>query len=253
MRCQAGGGQVTLRPMADNDDARPRATLLLTRPRAMSERFAAEVAERDLPVDIVIVPLMEIVATDAPPSLTADTGVIFTSSQAVARAGPGDGRRAWCVGARTTEAARTAGFDAVLAGACADVLVARLLQERPSGPLVHLRGRHQRGDVAARLCDAGLQVTSHVLYDQVEVPPGAAFTTALRHSPLWVPLFSPRSAELFAAAARERWTPAPDDAIVALSAAVMAGVPPEWAEKTEVIEHPDGPSMLDAIARRIYP
>jgi hypothetical protein len=45
MRCQAGFGQVTLRPMTDNADARPRATLLLTRPREASERFAAEIAQ----------------------------------------------------------------------------------------------------------------------------------------------------------------------------------------------------------------
>jgi hypothetical protein len=31
--------------MTDNVDARPRATLLLTRPRAASERFAAEIAK----------------------------------------------------------------------------------------------------------------------------------------------------------------------------------------------------------------
>jgi hypothetical protein len=31
--------------MTDNDDARPRATLLLTRPRAASESFAAEIAQ----------------------------------------------------------------------------------------------------------------------------------------------------------------------------------------------------------------
>jgi len=253
MRCQASGGQVTLSPMADNDDARPRATLLLTRPRAMSERFAAEIAERDLPVDIVIAPLMEIVPADAPPPLAAETGVIFTSSQAVARAGPGDGRRAWCVGGRTTEAARAAGFDAVLAGACADELVSRLRKERPAGPMVHLRGRHQRGDVAKRLHDAGLSVTSHVLYDQVEVPPDAAFTTALGRTPLCVPLFSPRSAELFVTAAKGLWEPAPDDAILALSAAVKATLPPEWAEKTLVSDHPDGPSMIDAVTRRIFP
>jgi uroporphyrinogen-III synthase len=47
--------------MADNVDARPRATLLLTRPRAASESFAAEIAGGGLPLDIVISPLMEIV------------------------------------------------------------------------------------------------------------------------------------------------------------------------------------------------
>jgi uroporphyrinogen-III synthase len=151
MRCQAAGGQVTLRPMPDNDAARPRATLLLTRPRAASERFAAEIAARDLPLEVVIAPLMEIVPTGDLPPLPEGAALIFTSSNAVEAAGPGQGRRAWCVGARTRQAAAEAGFDAVLAGATADELVAHVVDLRPDGPLVHVHGRHQRGDVADRL------------------------------------------------------------------------------------------------------
>jgi hypothetical protein len=170
MRCQAVEGQVTLRPMADNDAARPRATLLLTRPRAASERFSAEIIRRDLPLDIVIAPLMEIVATDPPPPLPVGAELIFTSSNAVGLAGRGAGQRAWCVGARTASAATQAGFDGVVAGFSADDLVALLNDERPGARLVHLRGRHQRGDVADRLAAAGLSVTSHVVYEQVAVP-----------------------------------------------------------------------------------
>jgi uroporphyrinogen-III synthase len=257
MRCQAAGGQVTLSPMADNDDARsgaqPRATLLLTRPRAASERFAADVAALGLPLDIVISPLMEIVPTEGIPVLSKGTDVIFTSSHAVEFAGPGAGRRAWCVGTRTANAASDAGFEAVMAGACAEELIARLLDERPGTPLAHLHGTHQRGDVARRLADAGLEVASHVLYDQVAVPPDAAFSDALARMPLLVALFSPRSAALFASAAGPAWRAGPSVTILTLSLAVQSALPPGWGAFTVVAEHADGPSMLDAISRRIFP
>ncbi len=252
MRCQAAGGQVTLRPMPDNDDARPRATLLLTRPRAMSERFADEITDYGLPADIVIAPLMEIVSLEAP-SIPDEAELIFTSSNAVPVAGPGKSRRAWCVGPRTEQTAREAGFDAILAGADADALIARIQQDRPSSPLLHLRGRHQRGDVEGRLSKAGFSITSNVVYDQVDIAPTAAFTAALRRSPLIVPLFSPRSAALFTQAAGSTWQPTGDDTIIALSTAVVSALPSGWSEKTIVTKRPDGPSMLQDIARRISP
>jgi uroporphyrinogen-III synthase len=253
MRCQAGSGQVTLRPMTDNVDARPRATLLLTRPRAASESFAAEIAGGGLPLDIVISPRMEIVPVDAPPPLAGDDALVFTSANAIPFAGPGEGRRAWCVGARTTRTARDAGFDAREAGACADALVARLLEERPGPRLLHLRGRHQRGDVVERLRAAGHDTAAHVVYDQVALRPDAAFTSALARDRLIVPLFSPRSASLFSDAAQPDWRPGSEDLILALSAAVRDALPSEWADRCRVVEKPHGAAMRDAIARLIFP
>jgi uroporphyrinogen-III synthase len=243
--------------MADNDDgrlrARPRATLLLTRPKAASDRFAADLAHRELSLDIVISPLMEIVATGPTPPVPEDAELIFTSSNAVQIAGAGAGRRAWCVGKRTTEAASDAGFDAVMAGACAEELIARLLHTRPGANLVHFHGRHQRGDVVQRLSAAGLAATSQVIYDQVAAPPDAAFVQALSQSPLLVPLFSPRSADLFAKAAAPSWEPGTSATLLALSGAVEDALPERWRRRTEVVARPDGSAMLDAIERRIFP
>lgn len=240
--------------MPYNEDARPPATLLLTRPRAASERFAAEIAARGVSIEVLVAPLMEIVQLDVAPPVAAGAEIIFTSSNAIAAAGPGAGRRAWCVGSRTAEVARDAGFDATAAGACADELVASLLAHRPAGPLVHLRGRHQRGDVVERLREAGLSATSQVVYDQVERAPDEVFASALSRSPLIVPLFSPRSAELFASAALGAWQPSsPGDALIALSAAVKAAVPRQWQSRTGVAARPDGDAMIDEIARRISP
>jgi uroporphyrinogen-III synthase len=238
--------------MPDNVTARPLATLLLTRPRAASERFAAEIGKRGLPLEVVIAPLMEIVQAD-PPEVARGASFIFTSANAIPAAGPGLGRRAWCVGERTTAEAGLAGFEAIWAGATADELVHRLLAEGPAVPLMHLHGHHQRGEVAERLCEGGLTVTSHVVYDQVECPPDDTFFAALRRSPLWVPLFSPRSAALFVAAASDTWAPRPEDLVLAFSTAVAATIPSDWAESTAICSSPTGAEMLDEVARRISP
>ena len=85
--------------------ARIRPTLLLTRPRADSLRFA-----RLLPGwQAVIAPILRIVPVDHDAArLRAAGALLFTSAHAVAAAGPGAGRAALCVGGRTAEAARKA-------------------------------------------------------------------------------------------------------------------------------------------------
>lgn len=239
--------------MADNHDARPQATLLMTRPQAASEQFAQEIAARDLPIEVVISPLMEIVPVGAPVVITTGTEVIFTSSNAVAVVGPGGHQRAWCVGPRTTAEAKAAGFDAVETGQTAEELVATLVANAATRPLLHLRGRHQRGDVTTRLCAAGLNAQSQVVYDQVARPPDDAFFLALSRNPVIVPLFSPRSAELFVSAASPVWAPKSGDTLLTLSDAVLEMLPPDWAANSATVDRPVGSAMLDGIARWILP
>jgi uroporphyrinogen-III synthase len=190
MRCQAVEGQVTLRPMADNVAARPRATLLLTRPRAASERFSPPRSSACLPLDIVIAPLMEIVATDPPP-LPVVQSLIFTSPMPfLAGPGPVAAPGAWVRAPRRP--ATHAGFDGVVAGPPPMTWWRCLNEERPGPRLVHLRGRHQRGDVADRLAAAGLSVTSHVVYDQVAARPTRPSPRRCQ-SAASRPLFSPEA------------------------------------------------------------
>jgi uroporphyrinogen-III synthase len=240
--------------MAYNVDA-DAPTLLLTRPRPASDRFALEAAARWAGVTVVIAPLIEVVAAGNVPPLDGVDGVIFTSVNAVARAGDGHGKPAWCVGARTTEAARRAGFDAVMAGQTADALVVELTRARPEGRILHLHGVHQRGDVVPRLAQAGLNIEGAAIYDQRAVPPDAPFFDALAARPLVVPLFSPRSAALFSQAAGNVLGPTPPEAVcfVALSAAVRDALPRGWHPVTGVAVRPDAEAMLDEIARRIFP
>jgi uroporphyrinogen-III synthase len=239
--------------MADNDRT-PEPTLLLTRPRAASERFAAACRRRWPKAEVVIAPLMEIVPTDEPAPGGDYAGMIFTSSNSVAFAGPGNGVPAWCVGERTAAAAKRAGFASVMAGETAADLVTFLAQARPGGRILHPHGVHQRGDVAERLTGAGLDVQGHAVYDQRRLPAGPEFAVALRRPRVIVPLFSPRSAALFADAARPFLEPGAVDGpwIVAMSPAVRDALPSGWRQTATVSERPDADAMVAEIARRIY-
>lgn len=168
--------------------------LLLTRPRAASEAFAAMVKAD---VEVIISPMMEIQHVTQLPELADDAVAIFTSRNGVVM--QGNNRPAWCVGEQTTLCAQRAGWQSTYAGITADDLVTSLIGAKPSCPLVHLRGTHTRGNVVERLRAADLDVTDHIVYDQVARALSSRALEALDgKTPVIVPLFSPRSAALFA-------------------------------------------------------
>lgn len=225
--------------------------LLLTRPAAQSARFAEDAVQALGPLTVVTSPLLELHFRDVAQPMDA-AGVIFTSANGVrafTRLAPGNGLRAWCVGTRTAEAAKAAGFDAVTAGADADGLVARLIEGRPAGPLLHARGVHGRGEIAERLNSAGIETKEAVLYDQRALPLSEEAGDALAgDGPILVPLFSPRTASLFAAAAAEARASLH---VVALSPAVAEALGKgPWAS-VDVAERPDAPAMIAAMAQRL--
>jgi uroporphyrinogen-III synthase len=228
------------------DNGKP--LILLTRPLAQSERFARALAAELPDVEVVIAPLMEVVALNAPSRAAAARTLIFTSENAVPQAGSGAGRVAWCVGGRTAQAAQEAGFNAISVAGTADDLVARLITEHPEGPVWHLHGVHVRGDIAGRLEKAGVAVEEAAVYDQRAVPPGAEFHTALARDGVIVPIFSPRSGQLFAqavGAATPRLT------LIAISDAARRALPEAWQNGVELAESPNAEAMLEAITRRI--
>ncbi|WP_011457194.1 uroporphyrinogen-III synthase [Jannaschia sp. CCS1] len=214
-------------------------TLLLTRPRPASERFARGLEG----ADIIIAPLMEIVGTGAEIDLAGVHGLILTSQAAVPFV-PQTTLPAYCVGARTTAVARGAGISADFVGEDADALVQALAARRPDGPLLHLHGTHTRGDIARRLSAHGITVQSLTLYDQRDCPPDPAFYDAITRPDLIVPLFSPRSAILFAAASQ---TLRDDTVLLALSPAVAHALPPRMQTQTRVAAAPTGQQMRDLL------
>ncbi len=214
-------------------------TLLLTRPRAASERFAEGLQG----FDVVISPLMEIVATGETVSLDDIAGVILTSENAVPFLPPAP-LPAYCVGPRTAEAARGAGFDAEMVGPDADGLVTSLIERRPHGALLHVHGTHTRGGVVGRLRAAGVDARGIAAYDQRAVAPDARFHAALEQSNFVAPLFSPRSAALFAEAAPQL----PENAVIlAMSKAAKDALPTRFHPMVRVISQPNGEEMRKAV------
>ncbi|UWQ95641.1 uroporphyrinogen-III synthase [Rhodobacteraceae bacterium M385] len=216
-------------------------TLLLTRPRTASERFAEGLQG----ADIVIAPLMEIVGTGENVSLEGVQGVILTSEAAVAFLPPAR-LPAYCVGPRTARAAQAIGLEAEVCGPDAEGLVTALRNRQLKGHLVHVQGTHTRGDIAERLSSDGLVVTGIAAYDQRATPPLPSFHKALAQPELIVPLFSPRSADLFATAATQLRS---DTQILALSQAVAEALPPSMQAQAHVIAHPSGAEMLRFLER----
>ena len=207
----------------------PRPILLLTRPGDDSERTAAQIG-----ADVIVAPILQIVPVDHDGAALAQApGLVFTSAHAVASAGPGRGRPAICVGERTGQVARDAGFAVIQGAGTADSLVP-LIAASPV-PLVHPHGRH----LAQRLAVPGI-----VVYDQRPQPLTARARAALMGArPVVVPVYSPRSARLLGGMAAGARAPL---WLVAISdAAAAAWTAP--AARRAVADQPSGRAMDAAI------
>ncbi len=179
--------------------------VLVTRPRADSERLAARLAGYG--IDCVTAPILEIVwrADNAlEPALAEAQAVLLTSANgARALAANTDDRSTTVitVGDATAKAARDLGFIDVYsvdgnAAALTNSTAARL--DPAAGPLVHVSGRHVAGDPGAALAQADFVCRRFTLYEAAAVKtlpyPAAA---ALRDDAVdGALLFSARSARL---------------------------------------------------------
>lgn len=231
----------------------PALPVLVTRPEAQGQAFARRLRERfGAGIRIILSPLM------VPQPLSADlprgdfAAVVFTSSTGVAASRPlhrGLPHRAYCVGRKTADAARSTGFQAISADGDAEALLSLILTDPPRGPLLHLRGEEARGNLAGRLSAAGVPTAELVVYRQDPRPLTPEALALLRGTgPVILPLFSPRSAVLMAKA-----LPAGTQAaihLVALSPAVARSATfPHVRQVTAA--RPDADAMLEAIAESI--
>lgn len=177
--------------------------LLMTRPQVDSDRFLAALGHDVLAgVEVITSPLMRIEPVAEAPDIANARGLIFTSRNGVRIAdalGITKDLPCYCVGAQTTALAADLGWSAHMAGENADALVARLMDQRPPAPLLHLRGNHARGDIAARLSGGGLPTKEAVIYDQVAQPLSRQAKAVIADAhPVVAPLLSPRTARQFA-------------------------------------------------------
>lgn len=221
--------------------------LILTRPIAQSQRFLSQ-CQAAIPTtfDAILSPVLRIEYLGAP-GLSGFCGVIFTSENGVnavldhARAIP-----AYCVGARTAQAATQAGFVAHAASGSARDLADLIHQAQPKGPLIHLRGKHQTGDLAGELGKAGLNVQSCVVYDQIAEKLSDTALVALRGSGrVILPVFSARSAGLIL---DQAGTLAESVDVIAISSTV-ADAFSNNALHVSVAKTPDATGILTEIAR----
>jgi uroporphyrinogen-III synthase len=230
--------------------ARP--TLLLTRPKPQSDRFALQLrAALGEGLAVVVSPIMRIEPVTDLPDVFRYDGLILTSENAVnclPKADPNQFIPVYCVGDRTALAAQTRGYSAISAGGAADDLVALVALCEPGGSLLHLHGEHTRGDVAGKLGARGLTVEGHVAYRQIANPLTEEAKCILEgKGPVVVPLFSPRSAKLFCAQIHQ----GAQLFVAALSSAVLDVVPPENVAKAVVADTPNGTAMIRAVTELV--
>lgn len=223
--------------------------LILTRPEGANSAFAAEFPKTlAAQLDFIDSPLLQITSLGAEVGMDPSAAAIFTSVNGVRFAPPLVGRQAYCVGMRTTQAARAAGWEAVCAGQNAEELIAELLRLRPDVPLWHLSGVHVRGQIVDALHTAGMQARRIAIYDQRLLPFSARAIAVLESQhPVIAPLFSPRVAAHFAEIA----PPAPQLRVVTLSEAITQALGTMVRYEVLTAPEPTADAMISLIKKQV--
>ena len=179
--------------------------ILVTRPQPDADNTAQLLRESGH--EVIIAPLLEIVATDIPESfdLAGIQAVLITSANGVRGLAAATSERAirvLAVGAASAEAARALGFVRV-ENAGGDVTsLAELVSvtlDPAAGRLLHVAGSVTAGDLSGILTKSGYKVEKNALY-RAETPETLPETVkiALESDEIdAVALFSPRSAKVF--------------------------------------------------------
>ncbi len=214
-----------------------RIPIIITRPIDQATRFADALRRAiGLDAELIIAPLQDIV----PLHVVVDArGFVFTSANGVAQAARLSGQRgrAWCVGSRTADAARDAGFDAVNANGTAEDLINLIAQSPPDFPLCHVRGEHASGNISARLTALGVACSDVIAYRQQALQlPDHVRQIIEGAKPCVIPLFSPRSTTILL----EQASPAPACTLIAISRAAALG------RDMVIADRPDGTAMQNA-------
>lgn len=223
--------------------------LILTRPDGSNADIAARLSpDTARLLDVITSPLIAIEALAPPATMPRDAVAIFTSSNGVRFAPAATGRRAFCVGAATTDRAQAAGWQAVCTGQNVTEMIAFFAKTPPGDAVFHLCGRHVRGDVAGKLRAMGVRAEQMPLYDQKLLPLTPQALTALsREKPVIVPLFSPRAAAHFAAIA----PPNGHLILVTLSAAVTECTRKMQARETHTASVPTAEALVACIEKAV--
>lgn len=184
--------------------------------------------------------------------LTGCTAVIFTSANAVTgfcRLSPRRDLVALCVGARTAEVARRAGFAASEGPGDAEGLARQIVNNGGHRRLVYPHGAEIAFDMEGHLVEAGIDLVSTVVYDQVSCAADDRLLAALRAgAPLLLPLFSPASARRVAEVMADARAPL---LVAAMSERVAKAALALDPAAMRIAARPDAPAMLAALGALI--
>ncbi len=218
-----------------------------------AREFVAAVQGRFGDLSMVIAPATHIVFRQADLPLDGVTDIVFTSQNGVAgfaRLSQRRDMRAWCVGGRTAEAARAAGFATQTGPGDAAGLLDAILTARPTGRVIWPRGHEAAVDIAKPLNSAGIETFSPVIYAADPCAPTPEATALLAQpGPVLLPLFSARSAAIvadWAQGCRAQIT------LIAISQGVADAASTMGATRIAVAVRPDEAAMLDALATCLH-
>ncbi len=229
--------------------------ILLTRPRAQAEALATILAADGWTP--VIHPMLDFAPTGADAAPGDARALVFTSANGVRAAGTrGFDGPVYAVGAATARAARMAGFADVVEADGDGAALARLMLVRgETGPVLHLRGRHAAGGLAAGLAEGSVALREAVVYEmraakRLEAPVAAMLRAGEIAA---APFYSERTARIFARLLD-------DDARAGLAATIALAISAEAARplsrlgfaRIDVAETPSGAAMLSAM-RKLKP
>jgi uroporphyrinogen-III synthase len=230
--------------------------LLVTRPRDDAESFAQILRARGH--EAVVAPLMEVRFAAGPPlPLDGVQALIATSANGVRAAAVRTLRRdltVYAVGPQTCEAARQAGFTAVVsADGDSTTLVETVAgnADPAKGMLLHAAGAETAGRVRQALQARGFRVETIILYEALPVaalPANAA--EDLRSKTLdGVLLFSPRSAKTFASLVGTAGLATECARLIAfcISAATAEALSPLTFARVAIAGTPNQDAILDLI------
>ncbi len=226
--------------------------VLLTRPRADSERLAELLAARGMTAHIA--PVLDIVPVSEPlPPLDDYHGLIFTSAHAarLVSAPPAQADKpVFCVGDHCAATAAESGWRVVHNARGDGRTLESLVRERCAGRemrLFHLSG----ADISHNFGDTGCRIDRHIIYRAV--PAGSLPEETLRgldEGRFFAALFfSARTARIFAELTDFYGRTSCLQAINALCLGdkVLESVQQSDWRNVQVAQHPDVPSMIDSL------
>jgi len=234
--------------------------LLVTRPRADAERFAA--ALYGLGIEPLIEPMFEIEPGDPGRLELGDVQALLVTSRngAAALAAATDRRdlAVFAVGEASAATARALGFAEVAsadgdAAALAAMVISRL--KPADGALLHIAGKAVAGDLVGTLAAAGFTARRHVLYEaRAATALSPACAAALAGGELEAAaFFSPRTAATFirlvqAATLRDRLAAMIAFCLSPAAAAAASTVP--W-RRVAVAERPNQAALLELLQQEV--